>query len=108
MTEHSQFDTLQQIGGGYCVARCLHVAADLGIADFLDAVPRTAQELAKDLGADPDALCRILRLLSTHGIFEAEGDTFRHSPASHLLRSDHPHSMRAFARMIGLPINWAI
>lgn len=108
MTEHSPFDTLQQIAGGYCVARCLHVAADLGVADFLDTASRTAQELAEDLGADPDALRRVLRLLSAHGIFEAEGDTFRHSPASRLLRSDHPQSMRAFARMIGLPINWAI
>lgn len=108
MTEYSPFDTLQQIAGGYCVARCLHVAADLGVADFLDAAPRTARELATDIDADPDALRRILRLLSAHGIFEAQGDTFRHSPASRLLRSDHPQSMRAFARMIGLPINWAI
>jgi len=40
-------------------------------------------------------------------VFEVQGDTFRHSPASRLLRSDHPQSMRAFARMFGLPIFWA-
>jgi hypothetical protein len=108
MAEHNPFDTLQQVAGGYCVSRCLHVVADLGVADFLDAAPRTAQELAKDLGADPDALRRILRLLAAHGIFDAQGDTFQHSAASRLLRSDHPQSMRAFARMIGLPINWTI
>ncbi len=108
MAEHSPFDTVQQVAGGYCLARCLHVVADLGVADFLDTAPRTAAELARDLGADPDALARILRLLSAHGIFEAEGDTFRHSPASQLLRSDHPQSMRAFARMIGLPVNWTL
>lgn len=108
MTEHNPFDTLQQIAGGYCVARCLHVVADLGVADGLDTVPRTAGELAEDIGADPDALARVLRLLSAHGVFEAEGDRFRHSPASHLLRSDHPRSMRAFARMIGLPVNWTL
>jgi hypothetical protein len=36
-----------------------------------------------------------------------QDDTFRHSPASRLLRSDHPQSMRAFAQMFGLPIFWA-
>lgn len=108
MTEHDPFDTLQQIAGGYGVARCLHVVADLGVADFLDTAPRTARELARDFGADPDALARVLRLLSAHGIFEADGDTFRHTPASSLLRSDHPQSMRAFVRMIGLPINWTL
>lgn len=108
MAAHNPFDTLQQIAGGYCVARCLHVVADLDVADCLDASPRTARELAGDVGADPDALGRVLRLLAAHGIFEAEGDGFRHSPASRLLRSDHPQSMRAFARMIGLGINWTI
>jgi len=108
MAEKDPFDTLQQIAGGYCLARCLHVVADLGVADHLDAAPRTARELARDLDANPDALRRILRLLSAHGIFEATGDTFQHSPASRLLRSDHPQSMRAFARMIGLPVNWTI
>lgn len=108
MAEQTPFDTLQQIAGGYCVSRCLHVVADLGVADFLGSAPRTAQELAKDVGADPDALRRILRLLAAHGIFDAKGDTFQHSPASRLLRSDHPQSMRAFARMFGLSINWTI
>lgn len=108
MTPTNPFDTLQQVAGGYCVARCLHVVADLGVADALNTAPRDARELAADVGADPDALFRILRLLAAHGIFAADGDRFSHSPASSLLRSDHPQSMRAFARMIGLPVNWAI
>ena len=35
-----------------------------------------------------------------------EGDKFRHSAASRMLRSDHPQSMRSFVRMFGLTINW--
>ena len=97
-----------QIAGGYCVPRCLHIVADLGVADALDETSRTAAELACSVGGHPDALGRALRLLAAHGVFEAHGDMFRHSPASRLLRSDHPQSLRAFARMIGLPINWAI
>jgi O-methyltransferase len=108
MSEPNPFSTLLQIAGGYCVPRCLHIVADLGVADALDETPCSAAELAASVGAHPDALGRSLRLLAAHGVFEAQGETFRHSPASRLLRSDHPHSLRAFARMIGLPINWAI
>ena len=102
------FDTLLQMAGGYCLPRCLHVVADLGIADALDETPRTASDLAASVGAHPDALGRVLRLLAAHGVFEMQGaETFRHSSASQLLRSDHPQSMRAFARMLGLPIQWS-
>lgn len=109
MDQLNPFDTVQQVAGGYCVARCLHVVADLGIADFLDEVPRAAVELAADANVHADALGRALRLLSAHGIFAAHGaGIFGHTPASRLLRSDHPQSMRDFARMIGLPVHWTI
>ena len=42
--------------------RCLHVVADLGVADQLDENPRSATDLAADIGVDPDALGRVLRL----------------------------------------------
>ena len=106
-TETNPFATLTQIAGGYCLPRSLHAVADLGVADALDEESRTADDLAAAVGAHPDALGRVLRLLAAHGVFEVQGDTFRHSPASRLLRSDHPQSMRAFARMFGLPIFWA-
>ncbi len=99
--------TVLQIAGGHCLPRCLHVVADLGVADRLDETPRTAAQLATSVGVQPDALGRVLRLLAAHGVFEYEGDAFRHSPASRLLRSDHPQSLRALARMFGLPISWA-
>jgi hypothetical protein len=104
--ETNPVDTLLQIAGGYCLPRCLHVVADLGVADALDDTPLTAADLAEAVGAHPDALGRSLRLLAAHGVFEVEGETFRHSPASRLLQTDHPQSMRAFAQMFGLPIFW--
>ena len=108
MIEPNPFNTLIQIAGGYCLPRCLHVVADLGVADMVDETPRTAADLAAAVGADPDALGRVLRLLAAHGVFESKGDKFRHSPASRLLRTDHPQSARALARMFGLQPNWAI
>lgn len=107
MTEANPFTTLQQIASGYCLPRCLHVVANLGVADKLDETPRTAADLAKSVGAHTEALGRVLRLLSAHGVFESQDGKFRHSPASRMLRSDHPQSMRAYARMLGLPPFWA-
>jgi len=106
MIEADPFETLRQISGGYCLSRSLHVLAELNVADALGEVPQSAAELAKSVGADADALFRVLRLASAHGVFEQDGDSFRHSPASRMLRSAHPQSMRAFVRMFGLAINW--
>jgi hypothetical protein len=107
MTVTTPVETLMQIAGGYSLSRCLHVVADLGVADALGDSPRTAASLAESTGANADALNRVLRLLSCHGIFESRDGKFAHTSASQLLRSDHPRSMRSFVRMIGLPVNWA-
>ena len=61
MIEADPVSPLLQIAGGYCVARCLHVVANLGVADALDETPRTAAELAASAAAHPDALDRVLR-----------------------------------------------
>lgn len=108
MSEPNPFATLQEIAGGYCLPRCLHAVANLGVADALEDTPRTAAELAASTRTNPDALARVLRLLCAHGVFTSQGDTFGHSPASRLLRTDHPQSMRALVRMFGLSSNWAI
>ncbi len=107
MKEPNPFETLTSMAAGYGLARSLHVVADLGVADVLEETPTTAAGLAAAVGANPDALSRVLRLLAAHGVFAMYGDTFCHSAASRLLRNDHPQSMRAFARMFGLSINWA-
>jgi len=106
-SEPNPFETLKQIAAGACLPRCLHVIAELGVADALGDEPRTATELATSVGAHPDALHRVLRLLSAHGVFELRGSHVSHSPASRLLQANHPQSMRSLARMFGLPINWS-
>lgn len=107
MIEPNPFETLRQMTAGYCVSRGLHVVANLAVADKLDETPRTATELAASVGAQPEALGRVLRLLSAHGVFESYGGKFRHSPASRMLRTDHPQSMRDYVRMFGLRPFWA-
>ena len=84
-------------------SRTLHVIAELGVADEIDDSPVPIKELAGACHADPDGLERALTLLAAHGVFARDGDRFRHSDSSRLLRSDHPMSMRAFPRMMGMP-----
>ena len=86
------------------LARCVQVVAEYGVADALAERPMAAAELAAQTGMNADALRRMLRLLAAHGVFTQEGDLYRHTPVSELLRSDHPHSMRSFARMLNLPV----
>ena len=102
----SPLDVILQTSAGYCVARALHVAADLGVADHIGDQGTAVDELARKTGADPDELGRILRLLSAHGIFSVDGATVSHDPVSATLRSDHPQSTRDLARMFGLPFVW--
>lgn len=102
----STLDLILQTTGGYCVARSLHVAADLGVADYVDDAPVTMADVATRLDVDADALGRILNLLSAHGIFLVSNGTVSHSDASRTLRSDHPQSTRELARMFGLPFFW--
>jgi C-methyltransferase len=87
-------------------ARCLHVVADLGVADRIGDQPVTISELASSCGADPDALDRVLRLLASQGIFAGQQGSYSHTPSSRLLRSDDPMTMRPFVQMMGMPLCW--
>lgn len=92
---------------GHFLPRCLHVVAELGVADHLGDAPMTAEALARDTGCDAHSLARMLRLLAVAGLFEETAAGWAHTELSRLLRSDHAQSMRAFARMIGGRAQWA-
>ncbi|MBA2581060.1 MAG: hydroxyneurosporene methyltransferase [Thermoleophilaceae bacterium] len=78
--------------------------AELAVADHIAEETVSVKQLASACAADPDGLDRVLHLLSTYGIFERHADGYGHTDASRLLRSDHPMSMRAFSRMMGMPV----
>src|SRR5215472_17480702 len=98
------FDTLMEAFGGLLVGHCLNSVANFKVADALGDTPRTATELAAATGADPEALRRMLRLLAAHGVFACSEDRFAHTPASQLLRADHPYSMRDFVAAWTSPV----
>ena len=106
MTHQPPHEIVWTLTNAVVPARCLHVAAELGVADQIENEPVAIGELASRCGADPDALDRVLRLLAAHGVFAPRAGGYGHTEASRLLRSDHPMSMRAFPRMMGLPVFW--
>jgi O-methyltransferase domain len=97
---------IQELASAYWASRCLHVVAELGIADLLGEEAQTAAALARPGGVNAQALHRVLRSLSNHGIFVHDGERFAHNAASRSLRTDTPGSMRSLARMMGLKVHW--
>ena len=106
MDESAAARVITELTLGHLAPRCLHVIAEFGVADALGDEPASAGELAARTGINADALGRALRLLAAHGVFAHGAEGYAHTPASRLLRSDHPQSLRAYARMIGMPAIW--
>lgn len=85
---------------GTIVLTTLAVAAELGIADHLAQGSRHYEDLAKATATHPRSLYRVLRLLSSLGVFkEVEPSRFGLTPVGELLRSGVQGSMRSWLRM---------
>ncbi|MGD0047604.1 MAG: methyltransferase [Bryobacteraceae bacterium] len=100
-------DPREYIWPGIIAAQAIYVAAKLRIPDLLAAGPRTIAELASESGAHPPSLERLLRALSTLGMFEPTPDgRFGNTPFTEVLRTDHPHSQRDAALFLPAPFLW--
>ena len=85
----------------------LHVAARLGVADQLAGGPRHAAEIAPAVGADPDALHRLMRALASRGALKERRDgRFQLTAVGQALRADAPGSMRDVVLYVGYPKRW--
>ncbi len=81
---------------GYAYQGALRAAAVLRVADHLVDGPKTADELASAVDANANRLHRVLRLLTTRGIFRQNGEgQYELTPPAQYLRSDFPYSLRA-------------
>jgi hypothetical protein len=96
--ETSSARELARLIDSYLTTQLLFVAARLGVAEVLADGPRTGREVAEAVGADPDALTRVLRGLTLEGVL-AEGDDgrFALTPLGECLREGVPGSQRGAA-----------
>ena len=87
--------------------QALHAAARLGIADELEAGPRSIADLSDALDAQPDALERLMRMLAGLAVLRAEPDgTFGLTMLGETLRRDAPNSVRDWALYVGSSAPW--
>jgi len=70
---------LQLLNGAH-VAGAVSCLAQLGIPDLVEAVPKSADELATQIGADPQALYRLMRATACVGVL-SEGPEGNSKPA---------------------------
>ncbi len=93
---------LTQMIAGYWLSQAIYIAAKLGLAEILSDRAQSCQALANLTDSNPSALYRLMRALASAGIFqETEPQQFILTPLAEYLRSDHPHSVKATAIMLG-------
>jgi hypothetical protein len=90
--------TLRQLIMGFRITQLTYVAAKLGLADHLEQGPQTPHALAQAVGAEPQALYRLLRALASIGLFAETADgAFRLTPLAQPLQTNLAGSLRGLA-----------
>jgi hypothetical protein len=89
-----------QLLSGASITGAIACLAQLGIPDLLDAGPRSAEDLAAQIEADPRALYRLMRATASLGVLsEGPDQKFSQTPLSAVLRTNANPSLRGFAEM---------
>jgi len=92
---------------GHWVTASLYVIAVLRIPDLLAEGSRSADELAAATRTQPDALRRLMRALTAHGVFaEREAGRFEPTELSHLLREDTVGGLRSLLLLFADEAHW--
>jgi O-methyltransferase domain/Dimerisation domain len=98
---------LLEMATGAWTTQTMYVAAKLKIADHLADGSSRAQDIAPRVGADPDALYRLMRAMASKGLLRhRRNDTFSLTKVGEALRSDVEGSMRDMVLFIGHQARW--
>jgi hypothetical protein len=86
----------------YWVSQAIYVAAKLGMADHLANGPMAVDDLAAITHSDASSLQRLLRALTSVGVFtETAPSQYGLTPLAALLQTGTPNSMRSLAIVYG-------
>lgn len=111
------FEIFDMLTRAQLTSRAIYIVAKLRLADYLKDGPKSVEDLAEKTKTHPDSLYRLLRMLSSIGIFaetKNEGDEqqqqqvdqnirrFELTPMASLIQSEAKNSIRNFALMFGL------
>lgn len=91
---------------GYIVSRAVHVAAELNIASHLVDGGKDDLELAALCGVHAPILGRLMRMLTSVGVFREDGGQFSNNDVSTHLCDGASQSLRAMARMFAADSHW--
>jgi hypothetical protein len=85
---------------GNPVSRMIGAAAELGIVRELGAGPKSAEQVARAVGTQPDTTYRLLRALGALGVLEENAKReFSLTPVGECLLPDRPGSFDALAKL---------
>lgn len=105
----SPMSELMELALGAARAGAVRAAVTLGLPDALGDTPAPVADLAAAVGADPDALGRLLRSLASHGVFAEQGtEHYVHTPTSLVLRSDAADSVKDVVLWCTEPWTWSL
>jgi hypothetical protein len=91
-----------QLLSGASITGVISCLAALGIPDLVENGPKSAEEIAKEIGSQPDTVYRLMRANASIGVLSEGADgKFSQTPLSAVLRSNAKPSLRAFATMHG-------
>jgi SAM-dependent methyltransferase len=89
------------------LTRAYYVAAELGLADLIEASPRTAGELAQATSAHEVSLARILRVLAAFRVFRQDRQgRFHMTRRARVLSTSGRASLRSWLRLMGSREVW--
>jgi len=100
-------EDLLRLAYGYRASQCLYAGGVLGLFDRLAVRALTAEELARDIGADSDAVARLVRALVELGLIERDAHgRCALTPTSRLLVAGSEGSERAELMHALHPTSW--
>jgi O-methyltransferase domain/Dimerisation domain len=110
--QNSGFEIFDILARTQLTSQAIYIVAKLRIADYLKDGPKSVEQLTQETKTHPDSLYRLLRMLSSIGIFaeikerenekQANQRRFELTAMASLLQSEAENSIRNFALMFGL------
>lgn len=108
-TTQENISRIKEVAWGLVSTAAVMTAVRLRIAETLDSAPRSREEIAREVNADPMAVGQLMDALVARDVFTLDSDgRYRNNELSLLLREDDPHSVSYLVQWIADPTFWKL